>query len=200
MSEPPARVLPLADAPPAERSDAARNRERILAAADRVITRTGVDGLTMDEVAWEAGVGKGTLFRRFDSRAGLMAAILDRSEREWQESVLSGPPPLGPGADPLARLLALGHSRMRRNLKHLALMHAAVGPQPGRNFAVIGFVVMHVRFLLEELSTTGDLDVLALQLVATLDPPVVAHMADGLRMSHERIDAGWDDLVRKVVG
>ena len=200
MSEPPARVLPLAGAPPIERADAARNRERILAAADRVIARTGVDGLTMDEVAWEAGVGKGTLFRRFDSRAGLMAAILDRSEREWQESVLSGPPPLGPGADPLARLLALGHSRMRRNLKHLALMHAAVGPQPGRNFAVIGFVVMHVRFLLEELSTTGDLDVLALQLVATLDPPVVAHMADGLRMSHERIDAGWDDLVRKVVG
>lgn len=194
------RPLPLADAPPAERADAARNRELILAAADRIIARTGIAGLTMDEVACEAGVGKGTLFRRFESRAGLMGAILDRSEREWQRLVLSGPPPLGPGADPTARLLALGHSRVRRNLRHVDLIEAAVGHRLERNFAVIGFVLMHVRHLLDQLDVGGDLDVLALQLVATLEPALVAHMVRDLDMSLERIDAGWDDLVRRVVG
>ena len=52
----------------------------------------------MDSVAAEAGVGKGTVFRRFDSREGLMAALLNRSETEWQRLVIEGPPPLGPGA------------------------------------------------------------------------------------------------------
>ena len=51
----------------------------------------------MDAVAAAAGVGKGTVFRRFESREGLMAALLNHSETEWQAAVISGPPPLGPG-------------------------------------------------------------------------------------------------------
>ena len=72
----------------------------------------------MDTVASEAGVGKGTLFRRFESREGLMAAVLDDSESAWQAAVISGPPPLGPGAPPMERMLAFGHSRLRTNLTH----------------------------------------------------------------------------------
>ncbi len=94
--------LRLADQPPLERSDAARNREALLAAAQRLIDRCSVDGVTMDAVAHEAGVGKGTVFRRFESREGLMAAVLNRSETEWQASVIGGSPPLGPGAPPTA--------------------------------------------------------------------------------------------------
>ena len=47
------------------RVDAARNREALLAAAQRLLRKCGPDGITMDAVACEAGVGKGTLFRRF---------------------------------------------------------------------------------------------------------------------------------------
>ena len=86
------------DQPPRERSDAARNREALLAAAALLVEDHGVDAVTMDSVAAAAGVGKGTVFRRFDSREGLMAALLNRSETEWQGLVISGPPPLGPGA------------------------------------------------------------------------------------------------------
>ena len=57
-------------------------------------------GVTMEAVATEAGVGKGTVFRRFESRAGLMAALLNHYESAWQAAVISGPPPLGPGAPP----------------------------------------------------------------------------------------------------
>ena len=63
-----------------ERRDAARNRELLLDAAHRLVDRDGVEAVTTDAVAAEAGVGKGTVFRRFGSRAGLMTALLDHAE------------------------------------------------------------------------------------------------------------------------
>lgn len=44
----------------------------------------------MDDVAAAAGVGKGTLFRRFGSRAGLMMVLLDEDERASQQAFLFG--------------------------------------------------------------------------------------------------------------
>ena len=110
--------LPLVDDEPQERRDAARNRDALLAAADALIAECGVDAVTMDAVAARAGVGKGTVFRRFESREGLMAAVLNRSETAFQAAIISGPPPLGPGAAPMERLLAFGHTRIQLNLVH----------------------------------------------------------------------------------
>ncbi len=138
--------LQLADAPPPERADAARNREAILAAALRLVEARGVGHVTMDTVAAEAGVGKGTVFRRFDTREGLMAAVLNTSETQWQASVISGPPPLGPGAPAMERLLAFGHSRLRTNLTHASLIEAA-GRAGARSVAAMSFANMHVRYL-----------------------------------------------------
>ena len=69
-------LLPLLDSR-RERADAARNRDAILCAAQRLVSDRGADGVTMDEVACAAGVGKGTLFRRFGDRTGLIDALLD---------------------------------------------------------------------------------------------------------------------------
>src|SRR3990170_4011017 len=104
-------LIPLLGEPPQERRDAARNREALLVATQELIEQCGIDSVTMDAVAAKAGVGKGTVFRRFGSREGLMGALLNFSETEWQASVISGPPPLGPGAPPMDRLLAVGPSR-----------------------------------------------------------------------------------------
>ena len=191
--------LPLADAPPPERADAARNREVILAAASRLVDELGVERVSMDAVAREAGVGKGTLFRRFTSREGLMAAVLDRSETAWQASILSGPPPLGPGAPPYDRLLAMGHSRLRLNVTHGALIKAATGSHSARSRAAASFAIMHLRHLLSELGVDGDLPLLAVALLAPLDVVVVEQQqADDVTL--DRIEASWDDLVRRVVG
>ena len=70
------RMLPLLGEPAHERSDAARNRVALLVAARALVQRCGVAGVTMEAVAAEAGVGKGTVFRRFESRAGLEAYYL----------------------------------------------------------------------------------------------------------------------------
>ena len=85
--------MPLA-APRAERADATRNRVHLLATAREMLAEQGADKLTMDALAERAGLGKGTVFRRFGTRAGIFQALLDDDERAFQEQVLSGPPAL----------------------------------------------------------------------------------------------------------
>lgn len=190
--------LPLADEPPPERADAARNREMLLAAAQRLVDRYGVDCVSMEAVAREAGVGKGTVFRRFGSRQGLMGAVLNRSESAWQAAVLSGPPPLGPGAPAMERLVAFGHSRMRLNLLHAELIRAA-GASGSRSYAAVSFSAMHVRHLLSELGVRGDVALLATALLAPLEVVILVQQTTIEQMPLERIEAAWDDLARRVV-
>src|SRR6202453_3330284 len=107
---------------PQERGDAARNRALLLEAARPLVAKRGADAVTMDDVANAAGVGKGTLFRRFGSRAGLMIVLLDEDEKAAQQAFLFGPPPLGPSAPPLERLLAYGRDRLTFVHAHGALL------------------------------------------------------------------------------
>jgi AcrR family transcriptional regulator len=81
----------------------------------------------MDAVAAEADVGKGTIFRRFDDRAGLAEALVDESVRELQERILRGPPRLGPGALAADRLEAFAVALVRFADGHLAV---ASWPRP----------------------------------------------------------------------
>lgn len=192
--------LPLLVGEPMERSDAARNRAAVLEAADRLILRDGLAALTMDAVAQEAGVGKGTVFRRFSSRQGLMRALLDRSEAAWQAEVIFGPPPLGPDADPWDRLLAFGPSRLAATTANLELIrHATVGRHT-RNSPAQAFAVMHLRHLLQQLGVSGDLPLLALSLMALFDLDLLDRPAAADGFTAARIEAAWRDLVERIVG
>jgi AcrR family transcriptional regulator len=193
------RLLPLVDAPAPERRDAARNRLALLEAAQRLVDHCGADGVTMDAVAAAAGVGKGTVFRRFHSREGLMAALLDHSETEWQAAVMSGPPPLGPGADPWERLMAFGRSRLETTLMHADLIRHA-GRAGSRSFAAYSFAAMHLRHLLDQLGVTGDLPLLATALMAPLEAPILDQQVRIEGLDVDRVFAGWVDLARRIVG
>lgn len=197
MTEP--RLLPMLDSAPGERSDAARNRVRLLEATERLIDHCGIDAVTMDAVASEAGVGKGTIFRRFESREGLMGALLNHNETEWQASVMSGPPPLGPGADPWERLVAFGSSRIEATLRHADLIRNA-GRAGTRSFAAYSFAAMHVRYLLSELGVTGDLPLLATALMAPLELPILDQQVRIESLDLDRVYAGWVDLARRITG
>jgi len=57
------------------RADAQRNLDRILEAASEAYAEVGPD-VTIDEIARRAGVGHGTVFRRFPTKAALRAAVI----------------------------------------------------------------------------------------------------------------------------
>ncbi len=80
-------LLPLVGQPPPERADAARNRRALLAAARRILDDSGVDALSMDQVAAAACVGVGTVYRRFGGHAGVAYALLDETERQFQAAL-----------------------------------------------------------------------------------------------------------------
>src|SRR5262245_11673565 len=124
--------LPLLPAgPAAERADAARNRARALAAAERLFAARGVAAVSMDDIAASAGVVKGTLYRGFGDKAGLVAALLDERESRLQAQMLGGPPPLGPGAPPADRLAAFATAYLDYVDSHLELVALSQTASPG---------------------------------------------------------------------
>lgn len=192
--------LHVADTTPPERGDAARNRALLLTAARQLISERGSDAVTMDDVAAAAGVGKGTLFRRFGSRAGLMIVLLDEDEKVEQQAFMFGPPPLGPGAPPLERLLAYGRSRLRFAWDHRDLLSDA-GRDPQTRFnAPSTLHHAHVRMLLESAGTTGDVDAQADALISLLDADSVAHQVTDLGRSLDTQGDAWESVARKLCG
>ena len=53
-------------------------RTRILDAADRLLARHGYRGMTVDDIAAEAGIGKGTVYLAFSSKEEVALSCIDR--------------------------------------------------------------------------------------------------------------------------
>lgn len=188
-------------AEPTERADAARNRQLLLDAAQQLVREQDVDSLTMDALAKRAGVGKGTVFRRFGSRAGLLLALLDHSERKFQHAFMFGPPPLGPGAPPVERLVAFGRARLLDIEVEGELYRAAEVGEAGDRFsgAPYGLLKAHVAMLLREANEPGEIPLLADSLVAALNSPLVMHQMHVQGYSTEQLGDNWETLIRRVV-
>lgn len=157
-------------APRRERADAARNRAAILASAEALFAERGVGAVSMDQIAAAAGVGKGTLFRRFGDKAGLAVALLDSREQDLQQAVLSGPPPLGPGAQPAARLAAFLCAYQDFLDAHLDVVAMSETASPGARYRIgaYRFWHRHVAVLLQAARPELDADYLAHALLSPL--------------------------------
>lgn len=195
----PTGALPMASGEETERADAVRNRRRLLEAARTLVAEHGASRVTMEAVAAAAEVGKGTVFRRFGDRVGLMVALLDHTERENQDAFMFGAPPLGPGAPPLERLIAFGHLRIRHTIEHSDILLASEPAGPRRfSHPARGVMLLHVATLLREARIGGDVELLTETLLGYFDPSRLVHLrANGATL--ERLDAGWTDLVRRIV-
>jgi len=71
------------------RADAQRNLDRLLQAARECFAESGIDA-SVDEIARRAGVGHGTVFRRFPTKDALVAAVIDATVRELTEVAEAG--------------------------------------------------------------------------------------------------------------
>lgn len=190
--------LPILGAP-TERADAARNRRRILAAAERLFARNGVACTSMEAIAAEAGVGKGTVFRRFGDRASLALALLESSERAFQEAFIRGPAPLGPGAPERDRLIAFGRRLLDRYSGDGDLMLATqTAGTPGQRFTgPYATYHTHLTLLLSEAAPTLDPQHTADTLLAALSAELILHQLQR-GMTLERLSDGWEALVRRI--
>jgi AcrR family transcriptional regulator len=191
--------LPILQEEPFERADAARNRSKVLAAAERLFAERCPSDVSMDEVAAAAGVGKGTLFRRFGDRVGLMQALLTERERELQDRVLRGPPPLGPGAPPVERLVAFGCALVRHNAEHGELLMAAEADGARYRSAPYAVYRAHVSVLVREALPDADWEYLADVLLAALGARHLDYLRRVRGMPDERIRAGWEELMRRLL-
>jgi AcrR family transcriptional regulator len=196
--------LPVAGEAPAERCDAVRNRRRILETAQRLFASEGVDGVSLDRIAAEAGVGKGTVFRRFGDRSGLLHALLSERESAFQESCIRGPAPLGPSAGPIDRLIAFGCEMFAMLETHGDLMRGANASRPG-TFARQAsppymFWRAHVMVLLAAGAPHVEADWAADALLAMLAPDLYLYQRDVRGLSRAQQEAGWRQMVLNITG
>jgi AcrR family transcriptional regulator len=176
----------------AERSDAAKNRAKVLAAAERLFADRDPRRVTMDAIAREAGVGRATLYRRDPDPQAIAVALLDEHERRLQEKIIYGEPPLGPGAPPDERLAAFYDAMIDLLDTHL---HLALGAETGSlrfRTGAYRFWHTHVRMLAAAVEIPES-EALADALLAPLAPEVYQHMRDE-GLSRRRIA----DAVRRL--
>ena len=179
---------------PRVRADAARNRLRILEAAAKLVDERGIEHVSMEDVACTAGVGTGTLYRRFGDRAGLALALLEEDTREFQDALIAGPPPLGPGAPAAERLRAFGERYFELLEQHADLLMVAVPPRRGPDGPSV-FYATHLAILLREGAPQLDAEFTARALLAMLGPGEYLHARRRLDWSRERLAAGWRGVI-----
>ena len=184
---------------PRVRADAARNRARIVEAAHRLFAEEGVAGVTMEQVAQAAGVGKGTVFHRFGDRAGLAMALLDHGERELGDAVLYGPPPLGPGAPDRERLLAFVDALANFTLRNAELLIAADSGRGGGRHRTGAYTTwhQHVTSLLGDTPPHVDAGLLAHHLLAALAPGALVHLREA-GVGERRLRRSFGELARRL--
>jgi AcrR family transcriptional regulator len=180
-----------------ERADAARNRLRILEAAAGLVGERGIEHVSMEAVACAAGVGTGTLYRRFGDRAGLALALLDEHTREFQDALISGPPPLGPGAPASERLAAFGEAYLELLERHAELLVAA-GATERDGRGPYALYLTHLAILLGECAPELDAPLTARALLATLSPGQFLHARRELGWPIERLRSGWRAMIRAL--
>lgn len=174
--------------PARERADAARNRLRVLEAAGKLFAQHGVARVTMDDIAAEAGVGKGTLYRRFGDKGGLAFALLDERERQFQEQMLYGSSPLGPGAPSADRLVAFVEGYVRLVIDNIDLIELSETNAPGARFRTGAYSlwVAHCRILLAD-AGAPDPGLRAELLLAAMSAEQVRYWIEARGQSDEQL-------------
>ncbi|MEU6019959.1 TetR/AcrR family transcriptional regulator [Micromonospora sp. NPDC048871] len=175
------------------RVDKARNRDMVLAAAARLFHEaTHPDEVSMDAVAAAAGVGKGTIFRGFGDRRGLLLALYqEHIDRELTAPVAEETP----AQTALELLTRTWRFKQRHRILTLALEREGSG-SPYQNS---GYTQLHAQLtdLVGQARGTDNAAFLAHALIAAVRSDLIEHLRN-----HPEIDAeaGLRELVYDVLG
>ena len=129
-----------------------------------------------------------------------MISLLSDSEAEFQGRFMFGPPPLGPGAPPLERLVAFGAERIAYVMEFGELARAA-GESAYNRFDVPAAVLWHrhIELLLRAAGMDADPWLMAMSLSATLEPDRLLYAVRVHGITQERLADSWTELATRVV-
>ncbi|MER5455606.1 TetR/AcrR family transcriptional regulator [Micromonospora sp. NPDC002389] len=178
------------------RSDAARNRETVLAVAGRLFDEaTDPDQVSMDAVAAAAGVGKGTLFRGFGDRAGLVAALWRQRGEELVTALTTAEQGPGPLRD---RVLALLYAAQQFKLRNRTLALSLEKAGRGSPYGTDDYERWHrvLTALVAAARGPADAPHLAHALLAAVRADLLIHLGD--RPENE-LRSGLEALVDAIV-
>ncbi|MER8223485.1 TetR/AcrR family transcriptional regulator [Streptomyces sp. NPDC094143] len=184
------------------RADALRNRETVLAAADRLFaTCASPEDVTMADIAAAAGVGKGTLFRGFGDRTGLIRALYESRLEPIRHAVAEGPHPLGPTTPPTERVPALLDALLCFKLDHRHLSLALEGTGSDSPYRASHYDWWHgtLRDVLEQLPGLTDAGFTAHALLAAVRADLVDHLTDREHLTRERLRADLAGYTARVL-
>ena len=130
-----------------------------------------------------------------------MRSLLDEHETAFQEGVIRGEPPLGPGAPPVERLRAFGAGLLQLLEVHARFILAGDNVPTGRyRHPVYAFYRMHVAMLLRGILGEGTrTEYLVDCLLAPLAPEPFIYQREFLGMPIEEMTEGWQALADAVV-
>ena len=174
------------------RKDAVRNRKAVLAAAAVLFDRCeSPEDVTMADVAAAAGVGKGTIFRAFGDRRGLLLALYQARIEPIREAVESGPPPLGPATPPAERVPALLDAVLCFKLDNRRLALALEETGSSSPYQAAHYEQWHhlLQTMLEQVPGLSDGDFTAHALLAATRADLIEYLAGHERMPRERLRA-----------
>jgi AcrR family transcriptional regulator len=175
-------------APRKPRTDAQRNRERILEVAKEAFTRFGADA-SLDDIAKQAGVGAGTLYRHFPTRDALIEAVY-RSEVEKLAAAEGKFTETMPPVEALRAWMLLFVDHIAAKQIIAPALNSLVGG-PSKLFeGSRGLVQGAIDALVKRAIESGDIrpDLVPFDLLRALIG--VAHVASG---------AGWQQSARRLV-
>ncbi|MDJ0753177.1 MAG: TetR/AcrR family transcriptional regulator [Ardenticatenaceae bacterium] len=190
-----------------ERRDAAENRQLILETADRLFAARGVQDVCMAEIAKEAGIGKGTLYRRFANKGELCLSLLDEDYQLFQNQQLARfQEQMQAQLSPIEQLIGFLTQLLYFINDHVDLLNEI--EQVGLDDASANVSIPHwwnhltIRGLLQsavnhgEISPDADLEYIAGALLAPLDSRILRLHLTAHGFTLDQIAAGQESLVR----
>ncbi|MDT0270757.1 TetR family transcriptional regulator [Streptomyces sp. DSM 44915] len=175
----------------------------MLAAADTLFAGSPrPETVTMADVAAAAGVGKGTLFRAFGDRTGLIRALHASRLAPLSAAIRTGPPPLGPTTPPRRRVLALLDATLCFKLdnRHLTLALEEAGSDSPYRTEHYDHWHDLLRDTLARIPAPGDPAFTAHALLAATRADLVSHLTDRERLGREQLRARLAEFADTVLG
>jgi AcrR family transcriptional regulator len=184
-----------------ERADALRNRQAVLAAADALFAESSSPhSVSMDDIATAAGVGKGTLFRRFGDRAGLIGAVIAARLEPLQQAMQQTQ--YVEGTSPRQRVRDLLDASLRFKIENRHLMSTAEDAGLSSPYQAEHYGWWHetLRAALDQVPGVHDADFTAHALLAAIRADLVVHLINDQKMSPEALRASLAAYIGQVLG